>query len=309
MFVRRATVFILAGVFAACSGDQGNQAEEGMAEHATEMASPEQALQNLAASYAEHVNAGQPDMVAAMYGDSAVVLAADGTIASGKEQIAAWIQQQQAASPNVTVTPAEQMVEGDVGIQRGTYSVTATPPGGTATTQSGNYITVSRKTGDEWKIGLLITSFDAPPPEGFVYQKYEGENPPEDGTMKEHQENWATHFNLGHADMVADLFTPDAKVAFGGAPAVEGHDAIQSALTTLMGGGGGQLPDNKPQITIHDVHTQEFGPDHNIDVGWYETTVDGKPNRTGEYLTLNQKQADGTWKTMWAINNGRPAAM
>jgi len=299
MFVRRATVFILAGVFAACAGEQG---EEGMAEHAMEMATPEQALQNLAASYAEHVNMGQPDMVAAMYMDSAIVLAADGTVAEGKEQIAAWIQQQQAASPQVTITPSDQMVEGDMGLQLGTYQSTATPEGGTAMPQSGSYMSLSRKVGDEWKIDALLTNMDAAPPEGFVWHQYEGENPPENGMMKEYVNNWATHFNLGHANMVADLYTEDAKVSYGGRPTVEGRAAIEAALTEIMG-------DMKPQITIHDVNSMEFGPDHMIDMGWFESTVDGKPYRNGIYMSLSQKQADGTYKVQWHVSNGKPAAM
>jgi ketosteroid isomerase-like protein len=302
MVLRRATVLVLAGVFAACAGGQDNQAEEGMAEHATEMATPEQTLESIPANYAGHINANQPDMIAAMYTDSAVVLSADGTIAGGKDQILAWIQGQQAGSPSATITPAEQMVEGDLGIQHGTYQVTATPPGGTAVTQSGTFMTIFKKVGDEWKIDGLLTNFDAAPPEGFQWVKYEGEEPPENGTMKEFTDNWAKHFNLGHANMVADFYTDDAKVAYGGRPMVEGRAAIEAELTALIG-------DTKPQIKIHDVYSRPFGPDHTIDVGWFESSVGGKPYRTGEYMTLSQKQADGSYKAMWHISNGRPADM
>jgi len=302
MFLRRATVFVLAGVFAACSGDQGNQAEEGMAEHAMETTTPEQALKNVAASYAEHTNMGHPDVVAAMYADSAVVLAADGTIAQGKAQILAWIQRDAAGSPNLTINPTEEMVEGDLGVQRGTYQVTVTPAGGTATTQGGGYMTLFRREGEEWKIDGVLTNFNAAPPAEFPYVKYEGETPPDNGTLTDLVKAWTTHFNLGHANMVADLYTDDAKVSFGDAPLADGRAAIEAGLTATMG-------TNKPQITIHDVFTQPFGTDYVVDMGYWQTTVGGKPERGGEYMLVGRKADDGSVKILWHYSNGRPAAM
>jgi ketosteroid isomerase-like protein len=113
---------------------------------------------------------------------------------------------------------------------------------------------------------------------------------------------WATHFNLGHANMVADLYADDAKVSFSDGPLAEGRAAIEAGLTAAMG-------TNKPQITIHDVATQPFGADYVLDAGWWETTAGGKPDRTGEYMILGRKAADGTVKILWHYSNGRPGAM
>jgi uncharacterized protein (TIGR02246 family) len=302
MFVRRATVFVLAGVFAACSGESGNQAEQGMAEHATETVTPEQSLRNLSANYMEAANAHNSEMVAGLYEDSAVVLSADGTIAQGRDQILAMEQAGAETPANLTITPAEEKVEGEFGVERGTYSVTLTPAGGAATTQSGAYMTLNHKVGDAWKISILLTNFDATPPAGFPYVKYTGETPKDNGTLTDLIANWKKHYDLGHANMVADFYTDDAKASFGGGPTADGKAAIEAALTATMA-------DRKPQITIHDVFTQPFGTDYVVDGGYWSTTVGGKPDREGEYLLLGQKQADGSVKIVWHYGNGRPAQM
>ena len=50
-------------------------------------------------------------------------------------------------------------------LDRGTYRLTVAP-GGTEQTETGKYVVVWRKIGDEWKAAADIFNSDLPPPAG-----------------------------------------------------------------------------------------------------------------------------------------------
>ena len=116
------------------------------------------------------------------------------------------------------------MVLGGNAVARGTYDVTFTPPGATAITLAGSYLTHFEKAADAWKISGVITNLSAPPPEGLpAADTAEMEPPPDDGTMKELGAQWSRLYAAGDWAALAALYTEDAVVAFSEAPALEGE--------------------------------------------------------------------------------------
>ena len=113
---------------------------------------------------------------------------------------------------------------------------------------------------------------------------------------------YTQHYNLGHASVVAGLYTDSAFSAFGDAPAKQGRAAIQAYLTEQMAQGS-------PQLTIHEVGTTEFPDGWAIDGGWFEvkaTTPQGPAARMGGYMLLARRGADNSWKIHWSVTNSGP---
>ncbi|MBM4186368.1 MAG: hypothetical protein FJ206_03545 [Gemmatimonadetes bacterium] len=178
-----------------------------------------------------------------------------------------------------------------------------TPPGGAAVNLSGNYLTAFRRDNGVWKIGAVVSNYDAPPPAGTPRDTTMTAPPPDAGTLKDLTASYTEHYNLGHASAVANLYTDSAYSAFADAPAKQGRAAIEGYLAEQMAQGS-------PQLTIHDVSTTELPGGWALDGGWYEVNAKG-PNgpvrRIGVYMLLAQRQSDGSWKIHWAVNNGGPA--
>ncbi len=290
---------VTAGLLAAaCGGDKaGNQAADGAAAQA--------AIDKLHADYTTHFNLHHGSVVADLYRDSAVALGADGSVEIGKAAILKGLDRRLAASPTLTLTPAETKIFGARAATRGSYTIAMTPPGGAAVTLSGNYLTTFLRENGVWKIGGVVTNYDAPPPAGTPRDTttVAGPPPPDNGTLKELVAGYAQHYNLGHASVVAGLYTDSAYSAFADAPAKQGRAAIEAYLTEQMAQGS-------PQLTIHAVGTTELPDGWAIDGGWYEvkaTTPQGPTARMGAYMILARRGADNSWKIHWSVTNGGPA--
>ncbi len=304
----RLSIAVLASLaVAACAGDAG---QEGMAEDAavemSPMAADEAAIDQIRMDYVEHYNMHHPDMVAALYADSAFWLGADGRVSMGKEEILAGLTDAMAGSPTLDLTSDETMVMGDNAVARGQYTVSVTPEGAAEPmTLAGAYMTYFVRVDGEWKINGALTNYNAAPPEGLPYAEgTSDEPPPEEGTMGELITAYETHFNLGHASMVADLFTEDGVAGYGNLPVRTGRAGIETTLNERLA--------ISPQIDLHDVGTIELGGGWALDGGWYEltaTTEAGPANTQGGYLILARQAEDGTWKIHWAFSNSQPATM
>lgn len=115
---------------------------------------------------------------------------------------------------------------------------------------------------------------------------------------------FASHFNQGHADVVAGYYTEDAVFMAPNAPAAEGRAAIQKAIEEL-------LP-LKPQLTLTTVSVVANGP-LAVERGTYVMTLTppGAPaavSDTGKYL-VHWHQVDGKWLLAGDIfNSNLPAA-
>jgi ketosteroid isomerase-like protein len=279
---------------AACTVDKA-------ADDATAAASTAQAaIDKLHVDYTTHFNMHHASVVGDLYSDSAGFFGADGSIDIGKPAIVKGLEETMGLSPTLTLSPAETKVFGDHALTRGSYTVAATPPGGAAINQSGNYLTHFVRENGIWKIGAVVTNYDATPPAGLPRDTTTQEAPPDAGTLTDLVAAYTQHFNQGHASVVAGLYTDSAYAAFADAPARQGRPAIEAALTENMAQGS-------PQVTIHAVATTELPDGWAIDGGWYQvkaTTPNGAVTQTGVYMLLARRQADQSWKIHWLTSNG-----
>lgn len=286
-----------------CAGDGGDTADSDTMDSAIDVASPDDAaLEAIRAGYEEHYNLRHASMVADFYADSALSLLADGSVNEGKETIMAGLEAAMVGSPTLSLTTGDQMVFRDWAISRGEYGVETTPEGAETISLGGNYMTVFARVDDEWKITFLVTNYNAPPPEGLPAAEGPAEAPPENGTMAQLLSAYEEHFNLGHASMVADLYTEDAFAALSNLSPAQGRSAIEAVMGERLA-----MMDS-PQLTIHDVGTVEVADGWAVDGGWYEltgTTDEGTTTQTGSYMLLSRQTDDGSWKIHWLVSNGQ----
>jgi ketosteroid isomerase-like protein len=286
---------LLTVLAAACGGDTGRsdeaEAEGSVADDPAAAAA--QAIDELRLGYIEHYNLHHPSMVADYYGDNAVALLADGSVSAGREAITANLEAAMAGNPTVDIETDDLMVFGDAAVSRGSYTVDLAPEGAPPTSMAGHFMSVFENVEGEWKLGALLTNYDAPPPEGSLTPS-DDEPPPdlEDNPWAELTAAWATHYNLGHASMVADLYAEDAVTLWGNQPVREGRAAITAALETEMANGS-------PQIELHDVMVRDLGDGWHVGLGWYTTTLDDDSRQSGAYMVLTETAADGSTLIRW----------
>ena len=295
----RFMALLTAGVLlAGCAPDE--QADAEMPDEATGMAD-EAALTELTEYYQTHYNMHHGDMVADVYAEEAVFTPANGMVLLGRQAVAGYLNEGMAAmSPELSANEAENMIVGDFGISRGNYEVTGEADG-EATGFSGAYLIVTERDGDAWKIMHQQSNFSSDEQVAALWTGVadDFESPEPAGTMTALAEGYMTHYNLGHAEMVADYFTDDAVVSFSGDGWISGRDAIVAALQEGMDQGG-------PQLTVHDMRTVALGDGMSLDGGWYELSVDGEQIGHGTYSMIAEEGADGEHKIKWFVATGSP---
>jgi uncharacterized protein (TIGR02246 family) len=292
----------MAVLVVACGGEGAEQAAGDAAmEAAPTAAGDEAAIDALRSSFVEHYNLHHASVVADLYADSAVFLAADGSVQEGKAAILAALEQQMAGSPTIELNATDRMTFGDHAAVLGTYTVNSTPEGAAPMALGGHYMSHFVRTDAGWKINTVVTNYNAPPPANLPAATSMTEAPPDNGTLKDLVGAWTAHFNAGHADSLAALYTADAKASFSDRGMAEGQSAIAAALSENQTPGA--------SITIHDVATMDLGNGYALDGGWYEISAGGAVQQGGTYMLLAH-QENGAYRIKWHVSNGRaPAAM
>ena len=299
----RPTLALLAGLAAAaCSGEPPEPPPAETAAAPTPSAD-ELALTAHRDAWLQAFNGHQAAAMAELYADSAWFLNADGSYDATRDAILAGMEEATAMSPTASLTGGESMILGDMAVAWGTYTMQVTPPEGTPVGSSGAYLVLHTKADGAWKLLGGINNYDSARPEGWAYAPADDEVPPDAGTMAELTAAWKTHFDLGHADMVADFYTGGAVVSFPDGPVLRGRQAIAAALQERMTA-------RPSHVTFHNVGTIPLGEEWAFDGGWYQLTPPdgGAPLGTGSYLHLVRRQADGTWKIHWGVANSYPAS-
>jgi ketosteroid isomerase-like protein len=146
----RGVVTLLGAVamFAGCQ-PAAETAEQAEARMASEAAAARTAIEASNVRFAAHFNAGQGDSVAAHYTEDGRVMAPNMPVASGRQAIAASMGMMGGAT--LVLTAESVAANGPLAIERGTYSITLTPPGATAPiTDTGKFLVHWRKVGDMW---------------------------------------------------------------------------------------------------------------------------------------------------------------
>jgi ketosteroid isomerase-like protein len=297
MNTRKVSAVCLAILVAACAGDTEEAAE---APAMPEMSADEMALEQLREDWVTHYNMGHASVVGGNYADDALSLGANQSNFAGRDAIVAdMAATMEAASPQVELSHHETMTFGDRAVGWGTYATEATTPDGSVAS-SGTYMTAFTKVEGDWKIQVVITNFDAAPPEGFAYGEA-GEPPENEGTMGDLIGAYQTHYNLGHPSMVADFYADDAMASFANLPPTEGGEAISTLMVERMAA-------NPADVTINDVGTIDLGDGWALDGGWYQMNAKdgGDALQVGTYMLLVNQTSDG-WRIKWGVTNGGPA--
>lgn len=266
----------------------------------TAVVDDEAALAELADYWVTHHNMGHAQMVADKYTADAMFMPASGEVLSGADAVSAYLAEGiEAMSPEVSVDQVETRVIGDWAIARGTYEM-AGEADGEPVRFSGAYLIVAERDADGWKIARHVGNYDSGE---LVSAMWNGpgddfEAPPAEGTLTSLADEYTTHYNLGHASMVADYFTEDAWAAFSGSPWITGREAIAEAVEASMEGG--------PQLTVHDLETIELGDGLVADAGWYELHVDGERVQAGNYGMVAEMNAEGEPRIKWFVGTASP---
>jgi uncharacterized protein (TIGR02246 family) len=117
--------------------------------------------------YIAAYNAGDAAAVAALFAEDAVSMPDHRAALVGRAAIESYFRDVfMQFSASVSVTPGETDVTGDVAHEHGTFSVTLTPKaGGSATTETGNYLVVLKKGSDgNWLVHHDIDNSNVPHP-------------------------------------------------------------------------------------------------------------------------------------------------
>lgn len=123
-------------------------------------------IQERLAAYLAAVNGGDADTAAEAFAEDGKMLAPGAPPAVGRDSIREAIKGLQPMSPRLQLTPTDVLVEGDVAIETGTWSITLQTPAGPVEDQ-GNDVRVWRRGGDGvWRLYVDIWNSDRSPASG-----------------------------------------------------------------------------------------------------------------------------------------------
>jgi uncharacterized protein (TIGR02246 family) len=305
MKLRNMWIVLAVVAVAACGGAAEEPATDSAAAAAVAAEAPTDdgaAIRALVDDLVVHYNLHHASMVADFYTDDAVVLAANGSVLMSREGRVASLESDMAGDPTLGVEVVDVIVVGDAAVARGSYSIATAPEGTDPASFSGSWMAGYTKVDGAWKSSVLLTNYDADPPENRPDPVApEGPPPPdlEDDPMAELMGYYATHYNMGHGGMVASRYAEDAVAGFANEPMLEGRAAIEENMNARIAELG------NPQLTIHQVAAEEIGDGYVFGGGWYELSSDSG-NSQGSFLVLARTGDDGNLQIQWAVSNGLP---
>lgn len=112
-------------------------------------------------------------------------------------------------------------------------------------------------------------------------------------------QEWAAHAKMGHASVVAQLYTEDAIELPPYAPAVKGRAAIEARIAESLG----DLRDIKLTSVETDGVLNIAFDRGTYSVTFMEEGMEEATTVTGKYIAILRKQADGAWKLSRLIWN------
>lgn len=293
----RSIIALLAVVaIAACGGAATEEQVEVVEELPMDDAA---AIAAMIDEYSLHFNMGHASM-AADYHTDGIFLPADGSLLRTAESRLAWYEAQMVGNPENQVSADDVLVLGDSAVAHGSYSTTGTPEG-EPVTSAGNWMARLNKVDGNWRWAVGMSNMDTAPPEDLPAPVARDESPAEleESLIAELMGYYGTHFNMGHAGMVASRYAEDAVAAISGRSKMVGRAAIEEDMSARMEAAG------NPQLTIHVAGAQDLGDGYVFGGGWYETAADSG-NQAGSFLVLARADDDGNMQIQWTISNGLP---
>ena len=125
----------------------------------------EQAIRGIVDTWVQLIKAKDAAAIAALYSEDGAVMPPNAPIGKGRNAIQqTWASMMQTPGFDLAIVPDQIIVSssGDMALDRGTYRL-AVAPDGKAQTDTGKYVVVWRKIGNEWKAAADIFNSDLPP--------------------------------------------------------------------------------------------------------------------------------------------------
>src|SRR5687767_10908283 len=135
---------------------------------AVDTGADEQAIRGHVDHWLQLVKAKDAAAIAELYAEDGAVMPPNAPIGKGRAAIQqTWASMMGTPGFDLTFTPEQIIVSsaGDMALDRGTYRL-AVAPNGTALTDTGKYVVVWRKIGNEWKAAADIFNSDLPASDG-----------------------------------------------------------------------------------------------------------------------------------------------
>jgi len=151
------------------AGDKpASNTAEGTSTAAAGAAADEQAIRGQVDRWLQLVKAKDAPGIAGLYTDDGAVMPPNAPIGKGHAAIQqTWASMMNTPGFNLTFNPEQILLSssGDMALDRGTYQLTIAPSG-KAQNDTGKYVVVWRKIGNEWKAAADIFNSDGPPAAG-----------------------------------------------------------------------------------------------------------------------------------------------
>ena len=289
MRIRTLAPFALAMTIACGGAEMEEAATEEMTEamdDAPAMPDADAAMATITDYWQTHYNMGHGSMVASKFVEDGVLWGSSGAMLYGREAIGEGLQSRMdAGSSEIAIHPGAAMGFGDQVVARGHYVLT----GGDAR-NSGYYIGVAENVDGEWALKGMVANLDTPDQTmsaGAMMDMPEGMG---GDLVQESSDYFVTHYNMGHASMVANTFTEDAVAMLPGERAREGRAAVEEGLQALFD--AGVMFSGMSTWSAHDLDEG-----HAVGIGTYGTE-DGSG---GHYAALYSRGEDGSLMLHWFL--------
>ncbi len=258
--------------------------------------------------YEASVIASDVDRWIAQWTDEGVQMPPNEPLVEGKENIYARVGANMAAGPTTdfVITPLETTSAGDWAYSRGVYTVTFPLGDGEQGFLDGKFMTILQRQPDgTWKIHRDIFNSNVPPTAPAAEDvNVEAVTEAVTAIWNEYEAS----LSAGDVDRWVDLWTAEGIQLPPGEPPVIGKEAIRArnkaALTDLF---DIAMSINNEEVVV--------GSEWAVARGVYSATLTPKAGGDdvlvdGKYMTLLQRQADGSWKIFRDIFNSNvpPAA-
>lgn len=281
--------------------DDAATAEEMPAAETEAMLDADAAMAGITDYFQTHYNMGHGSMAASRFAEDGVLWAASGTMLYGREAIGAGLQaRMDSEGSQVAIHPGAAIAFGDQVVARGHYVLTGTVDGAEVT-NSGYYMTVGQDVDGEWQLKGMVTNFDTPDQSmaaGMVMDQPEGMG---GDLIQASTDYFVTHYNMGHAGMVANTYTEDAVAMMPGERAREGRAAVEEGLQAMVDAGV-----TFSGISGWSAHELEGG--HVVGIGTYGTEG-AEGSAGGHFAALYAPGEDGGLMLHWFLMDAHPAGM
>ena len=265
------------------------------------MSDAEAAMTEITDYYETHFNMGHGSMVGGRYSEDGLLWSASGAMVYGSEAVGAALQARiDAEGSQLAIHPGETMGFGDQIVSRGHYVLTGTVDGAEVR-NSGYYMAVAENVEGEWSLKGVVSNYDTPDQSMSAGQMMEMPEGMGGDLIQASGDYFATHYNMGHASMVANTFTESAVAMMPGERAREGRAAVEEGLQAMFDGG----------VTFSGMSgwsAHELDEGHVVGIGTYGTEgPDGAGG--GHFAGLYSRGEDGDLMLHWLLMGAHASGM